>query len=84
MRLRKAQPPTHPGAGDLEPEPLRPDVIIGLKDWECMQVLLYSDWGALLAADNEKQGKWHMHMFLLTGQRTCLRVYKTISRSRQK
>jgi hypothetical protein len=69
--LEVAQPPTRSGAGGLEPEPLQPDVIIGLEDWELMQAFRYSGWGAMEAVENEKQVKRHIMHIILRLDRVC-------------
>jgi hypothetical protein len=80
--LEILEPQTRLSVGRQRPEPRRPDVMIGLKDWERMRALLYSGWEVPAAVENKRQeqlAKWHIWMILRNGQKTCLNVCKTLS-----
>jgi hypothetical protein len=60
--------------GRQRPEPRRPDVTIGLKDWERMRAFLYSGRKVPAAVENKRQeqvAKWHICMILRNAQKTC-------------
>ncbi len=52
VSLEIIEPQTRLSVGRQRPEPLRPDVMIGLKDWERMRAFLYSGWEVQAAVEN--------------------------------
>jgi hypothetical protein len=81
--LEILEPQTHLSMGRQRPEPRRPDMTIGLKDWERMRAFLYSGWEVPAAVKNKRQeqlAKWYIRMILRKGQKTCLNVCKTLSK----
>ncbi len=61
--LEILEPQTRLIVGRQRSESRRPDVMIGLKDWERMRALR-----------QEQLAKWHIHMILRNGQKTSLNL----------